>query len=346
VAALARNEAAWLGLTWFVVAWRLPLPRAERARLIAVPGIVAAAIFAPWAFRNWTTFGTPLPGQALLNALSLDGRDIFAWQEQPTLARYLAAGPEAWIGTRIVGTWHNAWNVLLALGIPMSAIGLIGLASAIRSRAVWPVTLVAGVTFAATSLLFPVSTTWGTFLHAAVPAHVLLLLGCLVALDAAIARAGRWRGWTRPVAWLGPALAVSAGALFTAVLLPGFGADGRQTAAKYAVLRAALAQHDPFFAATGPVITDFPIWLAEETGYRTLALPNEPPASVLDLASRFPGTTLLVVDAGQDAGRWPAILDDRGPGASCFQALPIPSPSDDYAGRAIRETRMYRVGCR
>jgi hypothetical protein len=94
------------------------------------------------------------------------------------------------------------------------------------------------------------------------------------------------------------------------------------------------------------VITDFPIWLAEETGYRALALPNESPASVLDLAAHFPGTSLLVVDDEPGGGRWPAILDEGGPGAECFQRLPIPAPADPYTSRAIEETRLYRVGCR
>jgi hypothetical protein len=346
LAALTRNEAVWLGVAWLLVAWRLQVSRAERVRMVAIPGLVAIGVFAPWALRNWATFGTPLPGQALLNALSLDGRDIFAWQERPTLARYLAAGPEAWIGTRITGTWHNLFNVLVALGIPMSAIGLAGLPSTVRAGAVRPTAIVAGLTFATTSLLFPVSTTWGTFLHAAVPAHVLLLLGCLVTLDAIIVRVGAWRGWTRPVAWLGPALAVSAGLLFTAVLLPVFGADGRLTAAKFAALRDVLVAHQPGGAAAGPVITDFPIWLAEETGYRALALPNESPESVLDLAARFPGTSLLVVDDDAEGGRWPRILAQGGPGAECFERLPIAAPADPYASRAIEDTRMYRVGCR
>ena len=35
------------------------------------------------------------------------------------------------------------------------------------------------VTFAFTSLVFPVATTWGTFLHAAGPVHVLLVIAVL-----------------------------------------------------------------------------------------------------------------------------------------------------------------------
>ena len=46
-------------------------------------------------------------------------------------------------------------------------------------------------TFLVTSLLFPVSTTWGTYLHAAGPAHVLLIVSALLGLDAFIAWVGR-----------------------------------------------------------------------------------------------------------------------------------------------------------
>src|SRR6185436_14531625 len=90
--------------------------------------LVAFLTFSPWALRDWLTFGSPFPGQALTNALSLDGRDIFAWQDPPTLARYLAAGPAVLLGLRVTGLTHNLFNVLLFLGIPVSAIGLAGLA--------------------------------------------------------------------------------------------------------------------------------------------------------------------------------------------------------------------------
>src|SRR4051812_8197148 len=92
LAALTRNEAAWLGLAWAIVAWSIPgTTRAARVGLIAIPALVAAAVFVPWAIRDWLVFGTPLPGQAALNALSLSGRDIFAWSDPPTVQRYFAA---------------------------------------------------------------------------------------------------------------------------------------------------------------------------------------------------------------------------------------------------------------
>ncbi len=82
-------------------------------------------------------------------------------------------------------------------------------------------------------------------------------------LDALIAAVGRRLGWTRPVAWLGPLLAVSASALFTAALLPGFGAGARDTQRTYAVLERELAEVGAPLDGSAPVIHDFPIWLAE-----------------------------------------------------------------------------------
>ena len=96
----------------------------------------------------------------------------------------------------------------------------------------------------------------------------------------------------------------------------------------------------------GRGVTAAVAWLAEETGYRALALPNEPPESVLDLAAHFPGTTLLVVDGGTDTGIWPGILGTQVSGASCFERLPFPVPGDPYLRRAVEDTQMYRVGCR
>ena len=93
LAALTRNEAIWLGLVW-ATRWRSACRcrSAVVSRLIAIPALVAILFYAPWAIRDWIAFGNPLPGQALSNALSLDGSDIFAWQDPPTLSRYLAAG--------------------------------------------------------------------------------------------------------------------------------------------------------------------------------------------------------------------------------------------------------------
>ena len=217
LAALTRNEAAWLALTWVGLVWWRGA-RGQRLGLVIVPAAVALVIFGPWAIRDWAVFGNPLPGQALTNALSVTGFDIFAWQDPPTVARYLAIGPARLLELRVEGIWHNLANVLLAPGFPVSLIGLVALPWTGRARSLRPLVAFTIVAFLVTSLVFPVATTWGTFLHAAGAIHVLLIVSALLALDALIVRAGAWRGWTRPVAWLAPTLTIASAILFSVAL--------------------------------------------------------------------------------------------------------------------------------
>lgn len=350
LAALTRNEAAWLAVTWAVVAWGIarrpvtePALAATRSSgrlgrwlmLVVPPAVVAILVFAPWAYRDWLVFGSPFPGQALMNALSLDGRDIFAWRDQPTLSRYLDAGIGRLLELRWIGTVHNLTQVLLFLGVPLSVLGLIGLPATWRRREtesinpLRPLLLFSIITFAVASLVFPVSTTWGTFLHAAGAIHVLLVISALLVLDAVIRWVGARRGWTRPVAWLGPAFAIAGCLLFSGRLLPDEGRGAQEAGVRYAELAAALQAGGAGVVLAdepGPVMTDFPIWFAETTRHHAITLPNEPPESILELARSFdPPARLLVVDAG-NTGVWPAVILAGGPGSECFVPLALPDP--------------------
>jgi hypothetical protein len=358
LAALTRNEALWLALAFAIVEWlnvRASFPswsdRLGAWGINVIPvGLVAIITFAPWAIRDWVEFGSPFPGQALTNALSLDGRDIFAWRDPPTLERYLGAGIGTLLELRWAGTVHNLVQVLLFLGVPLSVLGLVGLPVAVASAAptnapssrpahdpLVPLTAFSILTFLVASLVFPVSTTWGTFLHAAGPIHVLLVISALLLLDTFILWVAARRGWTNPVAWLGPAFAIAGCLLFSAVVLPADGQAGRTTAARYDALAAAFAQTDSgvgLGAEPGPVITDFPIWFAEATRHHALALPNESPEAILDLARSFdPPARLLVVDA-QNAGIWPSAILDGAPGSECF--VPVDLPVDGVLAFRIR----------
>jgi hypothetical protein len=351
LAALTRNEAAWLALAWAILALRAAIPRWDRVRLIWGAAVVALLVFLPWAIRDWLVFGSPLPGQALANALSLDGRDIFAWQEQPTLERYLAAGWPTLLELRWTGLVHNVLNVLVVPGVPVGVIGLVALPWTVRGPTLRPLVLAGGITFLVTTLAFPVATTWGTFLHAAGAIQVLLAVSALLALDRLIVAVGRRRGWTRPVAWLAPTLTVAGGLLLTIALLPGFGDGATDTALRYRALSAALAgAGEPLGPGRGPVITDNPIWLAEATGTPSLALPDEPAAWVLDLARHFPGTDLLVT-AADNGGIWPEVLDQGGPAAACFRPVSLSIPATDplaidpAAARALDGLRAWRIDC-
>jgi len=343
LAALTRNEAAWLALTWAGLAWWSG-PRGRRLGLVAVPAVVALLIFAPWAIRDWLVFGSPLPGQALANALSIDGFDIFAWNDPPTLARYLAIGPARLVELRLEGLWHNLVNVLIAPGFPVSLIGLLALPWTGRARSLRPLVIVGLVTFLVTSLVFPVATTWGTFLHAAGAVHVLLIISALLALDLLIARIGAWRGWTRPVAWLGPTLTIGSALLFS-LALTGYGRQSVEVARRYELLAERMtAVGRPLDATVGPVVTDFPIWLAEARRIPTLALPDETPTDVVDLASRFRARYLVMSD--DDHGDWPAILASSAADAGCFHELDLgPPPSDPADSQALAKTRVFEIGC-
>jgi hypothetical protein len=304
---------------------------------------VAGLIFAPWAIRDWQVFGNPLPGQALANALSVTGFDIFAWKDPPTVGRYLAVGPARLLEMRAEGIGHNLFSVLLVPGAPLSLIGLIALPLVVRLRALRPIVVVGAVTFLVTSLAFPVATTWGTFLHAAGPVHVLLVIAALVGLDRLIAAVGRRRAWTNPVAWLAPALTVSGAVLFAAVLFPAFGGSSGAYETRFRALETQMRASGHALGSDGPVITDFPIWLAAATDADALALPAESPANVVDLARTFGASTLIVQD--DDHGGWPGILDAGGPGSECFERIDIGLPADVRAADAIRKTRVYRISC-
>ena len=343
LAALTRNEAIWLALAWAWLAWRAPgLPRAARLRLVGVVAVVAMVVFAPWAIRDWAVYGSPLPGQAASNALSVTGFDIFAWQDPPTLSRYLAQGPAALLGMRVDGVVHNLVSVLLLLGVPVSVIGLLALPWQARDRALRPVVLVAATTFLVTSLVFPVATTWGTFLHAAAPAHVLLIIAALGALDAGLARLAARMGWVRPVAWLGALLAVGWSALFSVALLPSAGTASADTARTYAVLAQQLAAAGAPLDGRTPVITDFPIWMAEGERVPALALPNEPPSSVAALARHFDARLLVLTG---DRGVWPGVLAGGDAASACFHELALPVPSDPADAAAVKDLRAWRIAC-
>ena len=344
LAALTRNEAALIALTWAGLAWWRG-ERGLRLGLVLVPAAVAVLVFAPWAIRDWIVFGNPLPGQALANALSVTGFDIFAFRDPPTLARYLAIGPARLVELRVEGIWHNLANVLLAPGFPVSLIGLAALPWTGRARSLRPLVVFAIVSFLVTSLLFPVATTWGTFLHAAGAIHVLLIVSALLALDGLVERAGAWRGWTRPVAWLGPTLTIASAMLFS-VALTGYADQSAQVARRYELLAGRMAAIGrPLDATAGPVVTDFPIWLAEALRIRTLALPDESPAAVVDLAAAFSGTRYLVM-TDDDHGRWPGVLASAVPRADCFRALDLgPPPSDPADARSLSKTLVFEIGC-
>jgi hypothetical protein len=345
LAALTRSEAIWLGLTWAAMAW-FWTPGSPRRRLIliATPAIVAGLVFAPWVARDTLVFGTPLPGQTISNALFAHDYDVFAYQNQPSLAGYLGQGPAALLSQHLGGIAHNLLDVLVIPASPVSVLGLLALPWVWRRRALRPLVLSAGLTFVTASLIFPVATTSGTFLHAAGAIYVLLAISCLIALDTLVVGIGKLRHWTRPVAWIGPGLAIAAILPLCAVTVLSMSRQSDDVRARYGDLPAAMARAGVPLETAGPIITDNPIWLAEAARVPTLALPQESPDAVLALAHRF-GVQILVVR--EDGRKWPAILVDGGTAALCFQEVPLSDNSGRKveAGSALAEIHVFRIVC-
>jgi hypothetical protein len=340
----------FLGFAWLIVVWaRAGIPGRRKVALVGVPAAVALAVFAPWMIRDWLEFGTPLPGQTLANALSVTGFDIFAFSDPPTMSRYLAVGPARLLEMRVDGIGHNLLTVLLIPGFPTSFVGLVGLPWFVRLGSLTPLAILSVTTFLVTSLVFPVSTTWGTYLHAAGPAHVLLIVSALLGLDAFIEWVGKRRGWTRPVAWLGSALTIAASLLFLAAPtgMPFVGGQSEALRTRYEAITEhvlpAIRESVPGTPRPRPIITNFPIWLSEATGVQALALPNEPPGEVVQLANTFGSDVVIVV--GDQHGDWPAVLDTDTRFADCFRRISMPTSADPAKNRALKEIRAYEMVC-
>jgi hypothetical protein len=346
LAGLTRSEAIWLAFAWAVMAWFwTPGSRRRRIALAGVPIVVAGLVFAPWALRDWLVFGTPLPGQAIANALYVHDYDIFAYAAQPNLGTYLAQGPAALAGAHLAGFAHDLFGVLVIPAFPVSLLGLLALPWVGRRSALRPLVIAAVSTFLVTSLVFPVATLSGTYLHAAGSAFVLLSVAAVVALDKLVAAVGRVRHWTRPVAWLGPAFAIAAITPLCFVAVNTIANQADDVRSRYEALPAAMARAGVPLDGSRPVITDNPIWLAETARIPTLALPEESPETVVQLADRF-GSRLLIVSA--DSGReWPAILDGGGTDAKCFQEVHLTDNSGMSLakGSVLGQFHVFLIVC-
>jgi hypothetical protein len=346
LAALTRSEAIWLALSWAAVAWFwTPGTRRRRLGLIGAPAIVAFGVFVPWAIRNWLAFGTPLPGQTASNALFTNRFDLFAYQDQPTLAKYLAQGPGAILGSHLDGLTHDFFSVLMIPAFPVGLLGIVALFWVGRRRAMRPMMLACGITFLVTSIAFPVATQSGTYLHAAGAAFVLLIVSAIVALDTFIARIGRWRHWTRPVAWLGPAFAIAAVVPLCLVTVTALSAQADNYRAPYDALPSAMVRAGVPLDGAHPVITDHPIWLAEIAGVPTLSLPEESPEAVLALANRF-GAQLLIV-RGETDRAWPDILNRGGTASKCFREVQLTDNSGEkpVKGTPLSIIHVFWIAC-
>ncbi len=76
-----------------------------------------------------------------------------------------------------------------------------------------------------------------------------------------------------------------------------------------------------------------------------LALPDEPPRDVLDLANdpRFKAKLVVLLDA--DSRHWPADLDAGVDGASCFRELDLGTAATRPADDPLGDARAFEIVC-
>ena len=330
LAYLTRMEAVWLGVTFAALAVARVGLRPALPRVMSVAAL-ASVLAAPLWLRNIAVFGTPLPGQVSENLFLTRNEQIFGYLERPSFDGFVGQGVATIVGNIAVAAQHNLVNVLLVPGGAFAAVGVATLIVAVAWRAEATRTLAGSslialligelVTFAASTLLFPIATLWGTFEHAAGPATVALIIVATIGADAAVARIRSWRSWPRSNSWLAPAALV---ALAVPLTILQISAAARHAAAEERAITR-LGQALPgVLAGAGAgdhpiLISDRPIWLSDAVGSPVIALPDEAAADVLRLARDFGATAIVVVEG---RGRHPAAL--REPGASkCFVESPL-----------------------
>jgi hypothetical protein len=124
--------------------------------------------------------------------------------------------------------------------------------------------------------------------------------------------------------------------------LPVFGGLSKVTEGQYHALDGALTAAGVPDQASPPIIHDFPIWLAETGRRQSIALPEESPADVVDLARAF-GSEWLLITARDES--WPGILDTDAPDADCFEEVPLVTPGESLARDALEGARLFRITC-
>ncbi len=220
--------------------------------------------------------------------------------------------------------------------MPAFPLGLIGLVAfvgmrrspAFRAGTALNALLLGGfLTFAATAVVFPVATLWGTFLHASGPLLVGLTVCAVLGGDAAVARIRVARRWSRENAWMAPAALL-------AVAVPLAALEGTALAGQSASIRdrvaevADAARRLPAIVDGGPIVSDHPVWLSDALGVPAIALPDESASSVDSLVSRFGAKLVIVLD---QRGRYPDALFTAS-GRPCSFGTPIPvGPSNQPA---------------
>lgn len=305
---LARSE----GPVWLVVALAIAAVRLGRQGVAVVFGGYVLGI-GPWWARNLAAFGTVMP-QNLTRTLWLTRyEDLFAYPATVlTFARWIQAGPEAWLTPRVAAlstifqtilavqgglvwfpwlVWGAVWlrkHPLVCTGLAVE-LGLVGVMG----------------------LVFPLPGARGGFLHALAGLQPLAWAVAAAGLDAFFRWGAQRRGWNprQAVPMLGGGLFLLALGLtlFTACRRLARWNTGIR---RYTHLAARLTAADPTRCPV--LVNDAPTWAWANQDWPALTLPAGGPETAQVVARRYGVCWLLLEPAHPTAyAAWYARPDDR-----------------------------------
>lgn len=255
-------------------------------------------IMGPWLARNWWAFGTPLPGAGLQTAFLTTYDDLFAYGRPLTLHSYLAWGWGAILrskGKALLLNLERLWvEGLLIVLLPFTTAGLWRLR---RQRLLWPFFLYLPLLFVAMTFLFTFPGMRGGLFHSGGALLPFFFAAAGPGLEEVLAWAARrFRGWQVRTAWpvfsaglVGLALLLTTVALMRAGVFSG---EWDRRGQSYAAVGEWLDGQGEGMAVV--MVGDAPAF-TWHTGHPAIAIPNEPPDTILAVADRY-GARYLVLD--------------------------------------------------
>jgi len=309
---LARADGLLLLGVACVAALALVLPKIRSGEGGPAPwwlGVASAALvlagyviaMGPWFLRNWSVFGTPLPGAGTKTMFLTTYDDMFAYGRPLTLQGYLAWGWGEILASKAQALWLNLqrlWveNLLIFL-LPFSAFGLWRLR---RKRLLWPFFLYLPLLFLSMTFVFTFPGVRGGLFHSGGALLPFFFAAAGPGLEAVLRWAARrFRGWHAKRAWrvfaaglVGLAVLVTALALWRAGVYNG---DWNDRDRGYSEIADWLMGQD---AGQAIVMVGNAPGFTWHSGLMAIAVPNEPLDTIVDVAGRY-GARYLVLDAAR-----------------------------------------------
>jgi hypothetical protein len=272
------------------------------------PDILVAFTFlvAIWLVRNYVQFGTPLPSSVLDQLWLRDYWDTFSYSSRPGWETWLAQGWQALLKQRIGALLHNS-RVFLVNTFPWGLLALPGVWFLRERRTFYPPVVYGLCLFFVTAIVFPVSSTYGTFYHSLGAVMPFLALAAAYAVYRFAQRISRNRRMVLPLfGAFAAGLLIVAGGHVGLFALPRVAERHQAEKEQFEAAAAWLAAN----AAPGDVVmTTQPYTLNYVSGHPCIVLPgNEPPDIAWEAAERFRARFLIIT---QRFGLYPQVLNEQ-----------------------------------